>query len=53
MRELIKLSCQDCKRDNYVTDKNKRTMTEKFAIKKYCRACKKHTEHKEGRISKA
>jgi large subunit ribosomal protein L33 len=52
MRDLIKLSCQTCKRDNYVTDKNKRTMTEKFAIKKFCRACGKHTEHKEGKISK-
>lgn len=33
MRDLIKLTCQDCKRDNYVTDKNKRTQTEKFEIK--------------------
>jgi large subunit ribosomal protein L33 len=52
MRDLIKLTCQACKRDNYVTDKNKRTMTEKFAIKKFCNACRKHTEHKEGKISK-
>jgi large subunit ribosomal protein L33 len=52
MRDLIKLTCQACKRDNYVTDKNKRTMTEKFTIKKFCRACRKHTEHKEGKISK-
>jgi large subunit ribosomal protein L33 len=52
MRDLIKLTCQSCKRDNYVTDKNKRTMTEKFAIKKFCNACRKHTEHKEGKISK-
>jgi large subunit ribosomal protein L33 len=52
MRDLIKLTCQACKRDNYVTDKNKRTMTEKFTIKKFCNACRKHTEHKEGKISK-
>jgi large subunit ribosomal protein L33 len=52
MRDLIKLSCQDCKRDNYVTDKNKRTQTEKFEIKKFCRACRRHTAHKEGKISK-
>jgi large subunit ribosomal protein L33 len=52
MRDLIKLSCQDCKRDNYVTDKNKRTQTEKFEIKKFCRACRRHTSHKEGKISK-
>jgi large subunit ribosomal protein L33 len=52
MRDLIKLTCQDCKRDNYVTDKNKRTQTEKFEIKKFCRACRRHTSHKEGKISK-
>jgi large subunit ribosomal protein L33 len=52
MRDLIKLTCQDCKRDNYVTDKNKRTQTEKFEIKKFCNACRKHTQHKEGKISK-
>jgi large subunit ribosomal protein L33 len=52
MRDLIKLTCQTCKRDNYVTDKNKRTQTEKFEIKKFCRACRCHTAHKEGKISK-
>jgi large subunit ribosomal protein L33 len=52
MRDLIKLSCETCGRDNYVTDKNKRTMTEKFKIKKFCQACRKHQDHKEGKISK-
>jgi large subunit ribosomal protein L33 len=52
MRDLIKLTCQECKRDNYVTDKNKRTQTEKFEIKKFCNACRHHTPHKEGKISK-
>ncbi|MCG8555926.1 MAG: 50S ribosomal protein L33 [Proteobacteria bacterium] len=52
MRDLIKLSCDACGRDNYVTDKNKRKMTGKFSIKKFCRACRSHTLHKEGRISK-
>ena len=52
MRDLIKLSCDGCGRDNYVTDKNKRTMPEKFTIKKYCAACKGHQVHKEGKISK-
>ncbi len=53
MRDLIKLSCEDCGRDNYVTDKNKRKMPEKFRIKKFCPACRRHTIHKEGKISKA
>lgn len=52
MRDLMKLSCEACGRDNYVTDKNKRTMPEKFKIKKYCAACRKHAMHKEGKISK-
>lgn len=52
MRDVIKLSCESCGRDNYVTDKNKRKMPEKFKIKKYCSACRKHASHKEGKISK-
>ena len=52
MRDLIKLSCEACGRDNYVTDKNKRTMPEKFKISKFCAKCRKHTSHKEGKISK-
>lgn len=53
MRDLIKLSCESCGRDNYVTDKNKRRMPEKFNIKKFCKGCRGHTNHKEGRISKS
>ena len=52
MRDIIKLTCGTCARANYHTTKNKRTMTEKFAIKKFCPACRKHQEHKEGKISK-
>jgi len=28
-------------------------MTDKFEIKKFCPACRKHFPHKEGKISKA
>ena len=52
MRDTIKLTCATCARANYHTTKNKRTMTEKFVIKKFCAACRKHVEHKEGKISK-
>lgn len=52
MRDLIKLSCETCGKDNYVTDKNRRTMTEKFRIKKFCIKCRSHQMHKEGKISK-
>jgi large subunit ribosomal protein L33 len=52
MRDVIKLTCANCSRANYHTTKNKRTMTEKFAIKKFCPSCRKHFEHKEGKISR-
>jgi len=50
MRDLLALSCEECKRRNYTTDKNKRTMTDKLSLRKYCNSCRKHTLHKEGKI---
>jgi len=50
MRDLLSLVCEDCKRRNYTTDKNKRTMSEKLSLKKYCNSCRKHTLHKEGKV---
>jgi large subunit ribosomal protein L33 len=47
MRDILQLACGDCKRRNYSTTKNKRTMTEKLELNKYCRFCRKHTAHKE------
>ena len=52
MRDTIKMTCAQCGRANYHTTKNKRTMTDKFVIKKFCPTCRKHFEHKEGKISK-
>ena len=52
MRDIIKMTCANCGRANYHTTKNKRTMTDKFVIKKFCPAERKRTEHKEGKISK-
>jgi large subunit ribosomal protein L33 len=52
MRDLFNLRCETCGRDNYVSDKNKRNMPEKFKIKKFCYGCRKHTTHKEAKISK-
>jgi large subunit ribosomal protein L33 len=53
MRDLIKMTCGNCGRANYTTTKNKRTMTEKFEVKKFCPSCRKHFPHKEGKISKS
>lgn len=47
MRENITLACGDCKRRNYTTTKNKKRTPDRLAFKKYCRFCRKHTEHKE------
>ncbi|MFP6687013.1 MAG: 50S ribosomal protein L33 [Polyangiaceae bacterium] len=52
MREKLMLKCGNCGRHNYVRTKNKRTMTQKFEIKKYCPDCRGHHNHKESKISK-
>jgi len=30
--------------------KNKKNTTEKLSLKKYCKFCKEHTEHKEAKL---
>ena len=47
MREIITLQCSDCKNRNYSTTKNKKTMTERLELKKFCPFCRKHHSHKE------
>ena len=47
MKENITLQCTECKRKNYTSTKNKRTVTERLELKKYCRWCRRHTPHKE------
>lgn len=46
---MIKLACDVCKRINYYTRKNKKTIEKKLELKKFCRFCKKHTLHKESK----
>jgi large subunit ribosomal protein L33 len=48
-RDIITLACQDCKRRNYTTTKNKKITPDRLEFKKYCRFCNKHTLHKETR----
>ncbi|MBU0650862.1 50S ribosomal protein L33 [bacterium] len=47
MRDIITLECGKCKRRNYTTTKNKKLNPDRMLIKKYCRFCREHTEHKE------
>ena len=44
---LIKLACSTCKRINYWSSKNKKLVTKKIELKKYCKWCKKQVKHKE------
>jgi large subunit ribosomal protein L33 len=46
-RVKIAFVCNVCKSQNYITTKNKLNIKEKLTQNKYCRRCKKHTEHKE------
>ncbi len=46
-RIIIAMICQVCKSQNYITKKNKLNSKEKIVLKKYCKHCKKHTDHKE------
>ena len=48
--KLIGLECSQCKRVNYYSSKNKKTIKEKLVLKKYCKFCKKHLDHKETKI---
>lgn len=46
-REIVSMICAVCKNANYVTMRNKVNMTEKLVLQKYCKNCKKKTDHKE------
>jgi large subunit ribosomal protein L33 len=44
---LIKLQCKECRKVNYNSRRNKKTLKTKLELNKYCKTCKKHTPHKE------
>lgn len=44
---LIKFECKDCKKVNYHSQRNKKTLKTRMELQKYCKTCKKHTSHKE------
>jgi len=46
-RLVLAMICTVCKSQNYITSRNKINTTEKIVLKKYCRKCRKHTDHKE------
>jgi large subunit ribosomal protein L33 len=48
-KAIIKLACPTCKTTNYFTKKTKQSAEKKLELKKFCKACKKHTAHKESK----
>ncbi len=46
-RIIIGLVCQVCKNRNYVSQKNKLETPDKLKLNKFCKHCRKVTEHKE------
>ena len=46
-RGRITLKCTVCGEKNYRTEKSKANTPSVLVVSKYCRNCKKHTEHKE------
>ena len=49
-RITVILACTDCKNKNYTYSRGKRK-DYKVEVKKFCRACAKHTIHKETKSS--
>ena len=39
-RVMVVLACQECKRRNYNTQKNKQHNTDRLELSKYCRFCR-------------
>jgi large subunit ribosomal protein L33 len=48
----IQLMCVECEERNYTTAKNPTENKEKLELRKFCSRCRKHTPHKEIKISK-
>ncbi|MEK9143376.1 MAG: 50S ribosomal protein L33 [Patescibacteria group bacterium] len=46
-RIIVALVCSVCKSQNYLTQRSKINTPEKLKLAKFCRKCRKHTEHKE------
>jgi large subunit ribosomal protein L33 len=44
---MIMLECTTCHQVNYNSRKNKKLIQDRLVMAKFCKWCKKHTEHKE------
>ena len=48
---LLRLKCTVCKNANYYTTKNKKKVERKLEYKKFCKKCRKRTNHKEAKMT--
>jgi len=48
-KAYTKIACSACKTTNYFTKKTKKSAEKKLELKKFCKSCRKHTPHKEGK----
>jgi len=48
-KAFSKIQCTVCKEINYFTKKSKKAEEKKLEMKKFCKSCRKHTLHKEGK----
>ena len=46
-RQIFGFMCGVCKYQGYISEKNKVNTPDKLDMKKYCKRCKKRTDHKE------
>ena len=46
-RGYVSMECGTCKSRNYRTSKRLKGQVPKLEIKKYCKFCRVHTDHKE------
>jgi len=46
-RMVLSLACTVCKERNYTTEKNSKNDSGRISMNKYCKHCRKHTEHRE------
>ena len=44
---ITTLQCSDCKERTYTTVKNKRNDPDRLELRKFCRRCRQHTQHRE------
>jgi large subunit ribosomal protein L33 len=48
-RLRVTLVCDECGARNYQTTRARDTQANRLSIKKFCKTCGKHTEHKESK----